>query len=132
MTLHSPFEISARLLPAVKIGDSHISIKFDGSTREGRTRFKYYIDSQTFEHSASDLKSGCQGGSLESGMESLLSFLEAAAESYRYRGCVYTGDPDDNSSLFPKEVTEWAYQNSDQIGMVRLEIEESEAALIQD
>lgn len=131
MKLHSPFLISARLLPAVKVGDAYISIEIAGSTSSGRTRYQYYIDTPTFEHTDTDLKSGCQGGSLESGMESLLAFLEAAAESYRYRGCVYTGDPDDNSSLFPQQVTEWAYQHSDKIGMLRLEIEESETDLIE-
>lgn len=58
-------------------------------------------------------------------MENLLCFLGAAAESYRYRGCVYTGDPDDNSSLFPKPVVEWAYQHSDEIGLLELNLTEN-------
>lgn len=124
--------ISPRLLPGVKIGATFISIKFAGETSDGRARYRYYIDGPDFEHSGDDLKSGCGGGSLVQGMESLLSFLGAAADSYRYRKCIYSGDPDDNSSLFPEPVTAWAYQNSDEISLLELEIKESETDLIED
>ena len=132
MILHPPFIITARLLAGVQVGGAFLSIKFDGSTSEGRARYRYYIDGPDFEHEANDLKPGVGGGSLVRGMSDLLCFLSAAAESYRYGKCTYTGDPDDNSSLFPEVVTTWAYQNDDEITMLRLEIEESETELIED
>lgn len=52
MTLHAPFEISARLLPAVRVGtDSWISIQFDGESG-GRTRYRYFIDAPGFKMTA--------------------------------------------------------------------------------
>jgi hypothetical protein len=126
MKLQSPFAISARLLPAVQVGDSWISIKLaDGYTPDGRARYRYYIDTPAFEHTNDDLASGCGGGSLQMGMESLLSFLLAAVESYRYRGCTWTGDPHDNSSLFPQQVVEWAYQHDSEIQSLQMELEEN-------
>lgn len=111
--LYPPWQISARLLPAVKIGDSWISIEHAGQTSDGRLRYKYYIDTPAFEHSGHDIKSGVGGGSLEQGMESLLAFLGAAAG----------GRESGNSDLFPKKVNEWAYQHSDEIEMMREEVE---------
>lgn len=75
MILHTPFQITARLLPGVKVGTGWISIEFAGPTDDGRTRYQYHIDTPKFEHSASDLKSGVGGGSLQDGMVSLLLFL---------------------------------------------------------
>ena len=124
MKLHEPFIITARLLPGVKIGDSFISIELAGETCEGRTRYRYHIDTPDFEHTSSDLKSGCGGGDLVQGMSSLLSFLGAAAEAYNR--------PDsDNADLFPPNVTEWAYQHSDETSRLQCEIEESEIELIE-
>jgi hypothetical protein len=125
MILHSPFAISARLLPAVQVGDAWISIEFAGLTSDGRARYRYHIDAPGLEHTGEDLKSGVGGGSLQSGMESLLDFLGAAAESYHYRGNRCTDDPDDNCNLFPAPVTQWAYQNGDEITMIRMELEEN-------
>lgn len=124
MILHEPFKISARLLPAVQIGDAWISIKFGRETPSGRIRYQYYIDTPAFEYEGDDLKSGVGGGSLQSGMVSLLCFLGAAAESYRYLGCKYSDCPDENCSLFPQNVVEWAYQNSDEITSLEMDLEE--------
>jgi len=129
--LHAPFAISARLLPAVQIGQTWISIEFAGETWDGRVRYRYYIDTPDFEHEGSELKSGCGGGSIQSGMESLLCFLGAAAESYRYQGCQWTDNPDHNCSLFPENVCAWAYQNSDEISMLECELQEG-GELIED
>ncbi len=59
-------------------------------------------------------------------MESLLSFLGAAAESYRFRGLDWDKiGPDDNATLFEKPVVEWAYQNSDEISILEYELQET-------
>jgi hypothetical protein len=50
-------------------------------------------------------------------MESLLSFLTAAAESYGYT--MRTGRESDNSDLFPAFIVEWAYQNDSEIQSVQ-------------
>jgi hypothetical protein len=50
----------------------------------------------------------------------LLSFLSAAAESYRYKGM-----EGENADLFPAEVTAWAAQYSDELSMLAFELEEN-------
>ena len=123
MKLHDPFIITARLLPGVKVGDGYISIEYGGTTDDNRTRYRYQIDTPEIEHTDNDLKSGGGGGSLQEGMASLLSFLDAAAESYDYH--LRTGSAGENEDLFPKNVVEWAYQNRDEIGLPQCVIEET-------
>lgn len=128
MKLQTPFEISPRLLPCVRIGDVFISIDYAGETRDGRTRYRYHIDLPNGkEHTGTDLKSGCGGGDLQAGMESLLSFLSAAAESYRYSGM-----DGENSDLFPEFICQWASDNSDAISMLAIELEETKTQLIEE
>ena len=108
MTIHSPFIITARLLPGIKIGNDFISIAYDGETCDGRTRYRYYIDIGDKEFTGNDLMSGALGGTLQDGVDSLLSFLIAAAsESYRSKS--HTGK---SADLFPPAVISWAHQNS--------------------
>lgn len=121
MTLNPPFKISSRLLPALEVGGATIQLEICGGTHDGSTRYRWTIDlPDGSEHSGTDLKSGCGGGDLQSGFESLLNFLGAAAESWRYRGT-----EGENSDLFPQPVVEWAAQNSDELSMLACEIEET-------
>jgi hypothetical protein len=53
-------------------------------------------------------------------MESLLSFLGAAAESYRYRGM-----EGENADLFEPALTQWASENADEISMAQMDMEEA-------
>lgn len=118
MRLRSPFLISSRLLPGLKIGNGWIQLEYskrDG--RDGRTRYQWTIDLPSGEFTGGDLQSGCQGGTLQEGFESLLSFLSAA--SY-------------DDGMFPEQINEWARQNSDELSMLAIEIEESEADLIEE
>jgi hypothetical protein len=131
MKIKSPYIITARLLPGLKIGGDFVSLEYDGDAG-GRQRYRYHIDIPAGSFSANDLKSGVGGGDLQEGFRSLLSFLGAAVESYRYRQCVYTGNPDDNMTLFPKEVVEWAYHHADTLQMLELEIEEAHIQLIEE
>jgi len=127
MKLNSPFLISSRLLPAVKIGEVTISIEPTNATdHHGKTKWRYYLDGPSFEESGSDLAGW---GNTQEMMECLLSFLEAAAESYRYNGNAMKEDS--NTDLFPENVCEWAYSNSDEIGMLRFELEENKE-LVED
>lgn len=131
MKLNPPFIITARLLPGLKVGDGFISLEYDGESG-GRQRYRYHIDIPAGQFSDNELKSGVGGGDLQSGFESLLCFLTAAVESYRYRKLEWTDNPDDNMHLFPKEVVEWAYQHDMEIQMLALEIEESRIQLIEE
>ena|GEM_PF-6391232 len=132
MIINSPGMITSRLCAGVKIGDVTISIEYANcGGRGGRTRYRYFLDSSggVNEYSADDLQSGCQGGGLQDGLESLLSFLGAAGEAYEFEK--RTGCASDNTDLFPAWVNEWAYQNSDEIGMLLYEMEEGETVLIE-
>lgn len=109
MTIHSPLIITARLLPGARLGGAFISIEYAETTSGGRTRYRYFIDlPDGTEHSADDLCSGVGGGSLQRGLEDLLCFLE-----------------DSDQELFPRKVCDWAYQHRDELGMLRLHLEEN-------
>lgn len=131
MKINPPFCITPRLMPGLKIGEGFISLEYNGES-DGRTRYRYHIDIKAGHFSDNDFKSGVGGGDLQAGFVSLLAFLGAAVESYRYRQCIYTGNPDDNMTLFPKEVVEWAYHHADTLQMLELEIEESHIQLIEE
>lgn len=125
--IKKPFIITARLMAGVRIGDAFISIGQGKRNSEGRTQYGVFIDlPDGTEHEVTYLHSGCQGGEIQDGMASLLSFLSAAGESYAYamrQG--KDGMTGENSDLLPQAVTEWAYQNSDEISLLALEIEET-------
>jgi hypothetical protein len=110
-------------MAGVRVADSYISIEEAGSTSDGHTRYRYYIDTPTFEHSGSDLKSGVGNGTLQIGLASLLSFLCACAEGYN--SALRTRRQNDNGDLFPLQVAEWAYQNSDELAMLGCELDET-------
>ncbi len=123
MRLHEPFIITARLMAGLKIGDAYLSIGVGQRNREGRTVYVAYLDlPDGTEHEISDLQSGCQGGDVQDGMASLLSFLGAAAESYGYR--LRTGRTGEHEDLFSPGDVVWAYEHSDEISMLAYELEE--------
>jgi len=126
MILKPPVLITSRLLPGLHIGDGWVSIKFDHEKPgdESRLRYRWYIDIPAGDFEGNDLQSGnsrygTDEEALQAGLESLLSFLGSAAESYRYKGM-----EGENADLFPEAVVEWAAQNSDEISMLGLELEE--------
>lgn len=134
MILRSPFFISSRLLPALQIAGATIQLDYsrrpgrDGRTVSqgetkvrSRTRYEWTIDLPSGKSfTASDLQSGCDGGSLTEGFLSFLSFLSACAESYARRGI-----DGENADLFPVQVAEWAATYSDEIAMAQIELEEA-------
>ncbi len=128
MTLQSPFIITARLMAGLAISDAFLSIETGSRDSENRTQYSCFLDlSDGSEHFIDSIASGCGGGDIQDGMESLLSFLSAAAESYRHRKCDWNKvTEDDNATLFSRPVVEWAYQNSDEISMAAIELEEKD------
>jgi hypothetical protein len=123
MKLSHPLIITPRLLAGVRVDKSFISIEIIGRDPDGRHQYRYHIDTPENEHTGEDLRSGCQGGSIQDGLESLLAFLSAAAESYSYT--MRTGETGDCSDLFPSWVSEWAYENLTELEMLSCELEES-------
>ena len=102
----------------VRIGTDLVSVDH----MYGHT-FRWSIDfADGTEHSGDDLRCGAMGADECEMLGTLLSFLEAAGESYGYT--VRTGRVSDNSDLFPPSIMEWAYVNSDEISMARYAIEE--------
>lgn len=119
MILSPPLCISARLLPAVKIGPAFLS--WDDSSRT------LYLDIPSGEFEVTSLRgSAASGGQFDGpadALENALSFLGACAESRSY-GQRRHGDPmsGENSDLFVPEVGEWAEANSDEISLLQLEL----------
>lgn len=118
MTLHSPFLISPRLMPALQIGGAWVQIEPTGRTGDygkGVWRITLDLPDGTFY-----LSEDLQGhGGLQEMFETCLSFLGAAAEAWQY------GPDSDNYDMFPPAIMEWAAQESDEIGMLQCEIEET-------
>jgi hypothetical protein len=106
-------------MAGLKIGDGWVSIEYAGGL-DRRQMYHYCIDLPGFEYEATDLSSGCGGGTLQQGLESLLSFLGAFAESRRY------GNPEsDNWNMFPEKLAEWATENADEIGILASDLGET-------
>ena len=122
--LKLPLIITPRLLPGVKIGDSFLSIKFHHQLKKYNSRYyyNYYIDTPSFEHSAHDIST--HNYDIQEALLTLLSFLSAAAESY-YSTLV--GRFSDNRDLFPENVMEWAYLNSDEISIIAFKLGNTDA-----
>lgn len=122
MTLYPPMKISARLLPAVKIDTSWVSIEFEHRrTPDGRVQANFYIDTQGWEYEGDGLCAGGNPTAVEM-MGTLLVFLSHAAEHcgyYDMRGREYDDPP-----MFPAHVMEWAYMNKEEIEMIQSELEE--------
>lgn len=113
MILHEPFIISARLLPALRIGDGTLSLSGVGLGVEGRLNPCFILDTPDFEYVDDRMQTGVGGSGTVSMFVNFLGFLGAAAESYRYE--LWSRSPGENSDLFPRHVLEWAYVNDDEI-----------------
>lgn len=124
MEIRQPLCITSRLLPGVEIGEATISIKYAHVTSDGRQAYRWFIDNgnghrQDFQ--GDKLCSGVGGGSLQEGLESLLSFLGAFAEA-AYGDKSFPSLED--NSLFPAELANWAIDNMDEISSLEYELQE--------
>jgi len=126
MELREPVIITPRLLAGVAVGGGFVSIEYSPRAGdEGRTRYRYHIDPQKGRgYSRDDLQSGCQGGGLQEGLSSLLSFLPACGESVAYQG-------GENSELFPPRIARWCAENSDELSILGVELEEGENLIVE-
>lgn len=120
-----PLFISSRLMAALTIeGDTGgiVNLEHTGSNREGRQTYRWLIE--THDHVVVGLGDGPNSGcgdapDYTSMMATLLNFLDSDAASYRHH--MGDGEPDDGY-MFPPTVTEWAYMNSDQLGVLAYEL----------
>lgn len=94
----------------------HIFLRTDGMWSDGRTAFAYCIYDSNGELLYQDNDLSSAASSALEGMQSLVSFLLACAES--------ESEESENYSLFPASVREWAEMVSDELTMISLEIEE--------
>lgn len=115
MLLRQPFYISSRLIPAVKVGDLDIQIERAECARM-RRRFKCYFSDGKNEHEESVYV--CSNSYVDA-IESLLSFMGAAAEAYRY------GERSENWDMFPEWLMEQCYLQEDELSYLSLEIKEN-------
>lgn len=136
MEVSYPCVITHRLRCGVRINDSEISIDIGNWTDDGRISYRYWLDlkldGKRIEFYEEDIQSGVGGGSLQEGLQALLSFLGACGESYAY-AMRHNGKlaDTDNGNLFPADVAEWSYINSDELAIIRCELEETENAIVE-
>jgi hypothetical protein len=133
MILHSPMLISSRLLPAIKVADCTISIKDMGLGIDHRHRYRYYLDFENGRlYTRADLRSGIvENSPAIAGMfSSLLAFLGACGESVNY--ATRNGGKGENADLFPRWVGEWCAAHEDELGMLKVEIEECPSKFIEE
>ena len=100
-------------MKSVDIDGVTISVEnTDRYSTDNRSIFEWTIQIEGETYSAADLKSGCGAEPSETEMlETLLSYLGAAAESYRYDGM-----EGENSHLFDEPVVKWASEHEGGIG----------------
>lgn len=121
--IRNPAQITPRLLPGFKIGEGWVSIEYGPVVRDSygfgpRQSYRYYIDLPNYRYEVDDLRSGCGGGNLQQGLGSLMAFLGAFAESYRYGG--------ESADLFPAGLADWALENEDEFGYLGSLLDEGE------
>lgn len=123
MILHPPFFISARLAPAIRIGNATLSLVGTApgtGEHQGRLQAHFVLDTLEFEYEEKKLYSGVGGvRSTVELFETFLGFMEACADGMGHRHGEEKGE---NADLFPLHVAEWCADYSDVISMARLDI----------
>lgn len=122
MILHHPFFIGSALAPALKIGE-HATLTLLETKMGERDTAVFELATPEFVYVDDQMQSGMQGfDSTVEAFATFLSFLDAAVESFDYEH--RTGRKDDDMTLFPRYVVEWAYENRSAVGEVRSSIED--------
>lgn len=133
MKLLAPFIISARLAPALRVGDATLSLigtaprPSDGpgamllGPRIGATLVLDFADGTEYE--CDDLQSGCGGfNSVVDIFETFLSFMSAAAEAVNFTA--RTGVDADGLDMFPPHVMRWAADNVSAIEYAQCDLQD--------
>jgi hypothetical protein len=124
MKLSSPFFISARLAPAVRIADAVLSFDRGQFVLDLPDGSEHRITD--FHFPAGRVHGATDESELQDAFGAILSFLSACAESRAYaRRRGRDESEGENSDLFPANVGEWAESVSDELGMLACELEET-------
>lgn len=108
MILHKPFFIGSALAPALKIGDTTLTL-LDVLYEGERDRAVFELRGPDIEYADNTLHSGygCFKNPVETFL-AFLAFLEVAVEAQGWDGS-------DNHDIFPPHVTAWAVEHADGI-----------------
>lgn len=114
MILKPPFIIGARLLPALKIDDSYLSMGAEYGV------VVFYLDTPDQEFEIHGFRPGaCMR--VQQCFESMLGFMLAASEA---QDAVDNGRFSDNADIFEPPVIRWCQENASEIGGLLFELEE--------
>ena len=121
MILEAPMMISARLLPAVSVGNAWLSIEPTGEVDHyGKPEWRWFLDlDDGTEHGATDLNGW---GDAREMLGAMLDFLRACGESRSYR--THQGYGGENADLFPEPVGTWAEEHADEIAFLACHLRE--------
>lgn len=112
--VRAPLFISSRLMAALKVGDGTIHLSADHITSDGRLAYAYLVEDSTGAtiHAGNDLCTGVGTTEVDytAMMATFLAFADHDGDEYRAE---MDGTP----------WQEWCYQNSDEIGMARCELD---------
>ena len=129
MKIFEPCIITSRLLPGIKVDDGTVSIKYGHRDSKGRQCYVVSLDTDEIDFENHSLASGAGGGSLQEGLRSALSFMEACGESVNFsRRTGMTGEQED---LFPSDVAAWCARHVDELGMAVCCLEETESLIVE-
>ncbi len=130
MQIKQPLGITSRLLPGVEIGGATISIEYAHVMLDRRQAYRWFIDlpNGDKEFQSEDLCSGVGGGTLQEGLESLLSFLGAFADAIEFQN--RTGEESENADLFPAGLVQWAIENADEFSVLECQLQEEPGEFI--
>lgn len=104
--MNNPIQISPRLLPGVKIGDSWL--------RFSPTTHVFHLDTPEFYKARTAIPVLRQ-------FQGMLSFMLAAAEA---QNAVDAGRFSDNADIFSLDIMRWCQENASEIGCVQYELED--------
>ena len=108
--MNNPIQISPRLLPGVKIGDSWLSFEPDTQV--------FHLDTPEFYKASCGLKAHSAIPVLQQ-FQGMLSFMLAAAEA---QNAVDAGRFSDNADIFSLDIMRWCQENATEIGCVQYEL----------
>lgn len=118
ITVDEPMIIGPRLLPALRVGDSMLSIEPVIRNANNRLVVRWFLDTGGKSYSAADLRTGVgdkwSSEQARRTMIDLLGFLEA---------CAASEDGGENADLFQREVRQWAKDHQNDIAILRCEME---------
>jgi len=106
---------------------SSVSVEFTGDyDAYGASIWQEQIATPAMAHTASDLRGPATkiNPGPRAMLASSLSFLGACGESYAHAMRNPDSEPE-NLDLYPREIAEWAYMNSDELAILSMELEES-------